>query len=419
MKDYARIAKKLTSVLFLVQSLSSAGFIAVFTVNALVGAELSGQPALAGVPEAVRVLGQAFAALAWGYTMERIGRRWGLAIGQVVGVIGSGIAGGAVIARSFPLFLLGLVLMGMARASAELGRFAAAEVHPPSKRGRAISNVVLGGTVGSVVGPLLVGPTGRWSLGVGFPEMAGPYSVGFLFWGVAGILVFIGLRPDPRDVGRELARLNPHTVPHLRRTRTLPEIFRQPGVIVAIVTVVFAQMVMVTLMVMTSVHMKVHHHPLTAVSLVISVHTLGMYAFSIISGRLTDRWGRGPVIILGSALLILSCLMAAPSTNLLPLAIALFLLGLGWNFAYVAGSTLLADQLSPTERAKTQGFNDLLLGFAAAAGSFGSGMMFAASGYGALGLIAASAALVPLGLALWWQVRGRRAPSAPSNIYQP
>jgi MFS family permease len=246
-KDYARIAKKITVVLFLVQSLSSAGFIAAFTVNALVGVELSGQRSMAGIPETVRVLGQALAALAWGYTMERIGRRRSLAMGQVVGVIGSGIAGAAIIARSFPVFLLGMALMGMARASADLGRFAAAEVHLPTERGRAISNVVLGGTVGSIVGPLLVGPTGHWSFGAGFPELAGPYSVGFLFWGVAAILVFTGLRPDPRDVGTELARLNPSAVPNLDRTRALTEILRQPGVIVAIVAVVFAQMVMVML----------------------------------------------------------------------------------------------------------------------------------------------------------------------------
>ena len=213
MKDYTRIAKKITIVLFLVQSLSSAGFIAIFTVNALVGAELSGKPGLAGVPEAVRVLGQAFASLAWGYTMERIGRRRSLAMGQLVGVIGSAVAGGAVIARSFPLFLVGLVLMGMARASADLGRFAAAEVHLPAERGRAISNVILGGTVGSILGPLLVGPTGLWAFRIGFPELAGPYSIGLLLWGMASVLVFAGLRPDPRDVGRELARLNPHTVP--------------------------------------------------------------------------------------------------------------------------------------------------------------------------------------------------------------
>ncbi len=411
MRDYTRTARKITAVLFSVQSLSSAGFIAVFTVNALVGVELSGRASLAGVPEAVRVLGQALAAMGWGYTMERIGRRRGLASGQMVGVVGSAVAGGAVIAHSFLLFLVGLLLMGMARASADLGRFAAAEVHLPDKRGRAISNVVLGGTVGSVLGPLLVGPTGHWSLGAGLPELAGPYSIGFFFWGCAGILVFIGLRPDPLDVAQELARLNPQSVPHLGKTRTLPEIVRQPGIIVAIVAMVFAQTVMVTLMVMTSVHMKVLHHPLTAVSLVISVHTLGMYALAIVSGRMTDRWGRGPVIILGSIILILSCLMAARSTTLLPLLIALFLLGLGWNFAYVAGSTLLTDQLSPTERAKTQGFNDLLLGFASAAGSLGSGMIFSAVGYGALGWVAALAALVPLSLTLWWQSGGRLAPS--------
>ena len=408
MKDYARTAKKITFILFLVQSLSSAGFIAVFTVNALVGAELSGRPALAGFPETVRVLGQAFAALAWGYTMERIGRRRGFTMGQAVGVVGSAMAGGAVIARSFPVFLFGLLLMGIARASADLGRFAAAEVHLPAERGRAISNVVLGGTVGSVVGPLLAGVMGKWSVGSGFPELAGAYGVGFLVWGIAGILVFTGLRPDPRDLGRELARLHPHTVPHQGRTRALAEILRQPGVIVAIVTVVFAQMVMVTLMVMTSVHMKGHAHPLTAISLVISVHALGMYAFSIVSGRMTDRWGRGPVIICGSGILILSCVLAAPSNNLLPLLIALFLLGLGWNFAYVAGSTLLADQLSPTERAKTQGFNDLMLGFAAATASLGSGLVFAAGSFAILGLVAATAALVPLGLGVWWQVRARR-----------
>jgi len=169
----------------------------------------------------------------------------------------------------------------------------------------------------------------------------------------------------------------------------------------------------------TSVHMKVHQHPLTAVSLVISAHTFGMYAFSVLSGRMADQWGRGPVMILGSTVLILSCLMAAPSVNLLPLAVALFLLGLGWNFAYVAGSTLLADQLSPGERAKTQGFNDLLLNLSSGASQIGSGVVFAAGGYGIMALAAAAAAVVPLGLAVWWQVRGRLAPSVQTYVKRP
>jgi MFS family permease len=410
MKDYARIAKKITIVLFLSQSLSSAGFVAAFTVNALVGVDLSGQQAMAGVPGALYVVGQACGAVAWGFSMERIGRRRGFALGQLMGVIGSAIAVIAVIDRSFPFFLFGLVLVGMARSAVDLGRFAAAEVHLPAERGRAISNVVLGSTVGAIFGPLLVGPMGQLATWAGYPELAGAYIAGAAVLVVAALLIFWGLRPDPRDVGRELARIHPASIPQ-QETRPLEEIVRQPGVIVAMVTMAFAQMVMVVPMSITSVHMKVHQHPLTAVSLVISAHTLGMYAFSIISGRMADRRGRGPVIILGLTVMILSCLMAAPSVNLLPLAFALFLLGLGWNFAYVAGSTLLADQLSPGERAKTQGFNDLLLNLSSGASQVGSGVVYAAGGYGVMGMAAAALAVVPLGLAVWWQVRGRLARS--------
>jgi MFS family permease len=402
MQGYSRIARKITWILFLSQGLSSAGFIAAFTVNALVAVDLTGRTATAGVPGALYVLGQACGAVVWGCSMERIGRRRGLAYGQVIGVIGSAIAMGAVVDRSFLFFLIGLILVGVARSAVDLGRFAAAEVHLPSERGRAISRVVLGSTVGAIFGPLLVGPTGRLAVGVGFSELAGPYGVGFAGLVVAAILIFAGLRPDPRDIGRELARLYPESVT-LQETRSLREIMRQSGVVVAVVSMVFAQLVMIVPMSITSVHMKAHQHPLTAVSLVISAHTLGMYAFSVISGRMTDRWGRGPVIILGSTALIFSCLLAAPSTTLLPLVAALFLLGLGWNFAYVAGSTLLADQLSPKERAKTQGFNDLLLNLASAASQIGSGVVYASGGFGIMALTAAAAAAVPLTLAIWWQ----------------
>ena len=397
--DHGRIARKITLVLFLSQGLSSAGFIAAFTVNALVAVELTGWTAMAGVPGALYVLGQACGALVWGFSMERTGRRRGLAFGQIIGVVGSAIAMAAVVDRSFFFFLGGLILVGMARSAVDLGRFAAAEVHLPAERGQAISKVVLGSTVGAVCGPLLVGPTGRLAAAAGFSELAGPYGVGLIGLILAAMLISAGLRPDPRDIGRELARLHPESIPN-QATRSLAEIVRQPGVVVAMVSMVFAQMVMMVPMSITSVHMKTHEHPLTAVSLVISAHTLGMYAFSMVSGRMTDRFGRGPVIILGSIMMIFSCVMAAPSISLLPLVAALFLLGLGWNFAYVAGSTLLADQLSPKERAKTQGFNDLLLNLASGASQIGSGVVYASGGFGVMGLTAAAAAAVPLTLAI-------------------
>jgi MFS family permease len=407
MKDFDRIAKKITTVLFLSQSLSSAGFIAAFTVNAIVGVDLSGQKAMAGVPGGLYVAGQACGSLVWGLSMERIGRRSVLALGQIAGVFGSAIAAAAVIDRSFAFFLVGLFLVGMARSAVDLGRFVAAEVHLPEKRGRAIANVVLGSTVGAIFGPLLVGPMGYIAARFGYPDLSGTYMAGAGVLAFAALLIFGGLRPEPRDIGRELAEAYPGSTPH-QTTRSLGDIIRHPGVVVAIVTMAFSQMVMVVPMSITSVHMKDHEHALTAVSLVISAHTLGMYAFSVFSGRMTDRWGRGRVIVLGSILMILSCLMAAPSIALFPLTVALFLLGLGWNFAYVAGSTLLADQLAPGERAKTQGFNDLLLNLSSGISQIGSGVVYAAGGYGIMGLAAAAMAVVPLGLAIWWQVRGRR-----------
>jgi MFS family permease len=165
---------------------------------------------------------------------------------------------------------------------------------------------------------------------------------------------------------------------------------------------VLGQMVMVLVMVITSLHMRGHNHGLADISVVISSHTFGMYAFSIVSGRLADRWGRGPVILFGSATLVIACLAATISPDVLPLGVALFLLGLGWNFCYVGGSTLLADQLSPVERARTQGTNDLLVGLASATGSLSSGFIFAALGYNVMAYVSAVFAVIPLVVAWGW-----------------
>jgi MFS family permease len=164
---------------------------------------------------------------------------------------------------------------------------------------------------------------------------------------------------------------------------------------------------MVAIMVITSLHMKGHHHGLGDISHVISAHTLGMYAFSVLSGRLADKWGRGPVILTGAATLLLACVTAPLSPDVLPLAVSLFLLGLGWNFCFVGGSTLLADQLSPTERARTQGVNDLLVGLASATSSLSSGLVFAATGYTVITLVAGALSLIPLIMALTWMRRNQ------------
>ena len=175
---------------------------------------------------------------------------------------------------------------------------------------------------------------------------------------------------------------------------------------------VLGQVVMVAIMVITSLHMKGHDHQLGDISAVISAHTLGMYAFSVVSGRLADRWGRGPVILTGAATLLLACFTAPLSPDVLPLAISLFLLGLGWNFCFVGGSTLLSDQLSPAERARTQGVNDLLVGLASAIGSLGSGLVFAATSYTVITIVAGALSVIPLGMVLNWMLRKRAVAEA-------
>jgi len=343
--------------------------------------------------------------------MDVLGRRGGLSLGLIIGAAGSALAFQAISTSSMLVFLGGMVLMGMGNAAVTLGRFAAAEVNPPSGRGKAISNVVLGGAVGAIAGPLLVGPTGQLALAQGFDELSGAYAASGVLFLLACLVVFSGLRPDPRDLGKEIARLYPDTKADSRPTRSLSQIIRQPEVIVAILAMVLGQMVMVMVMVITALHMRGHDHGLGAVSLVISSHTFGMFGFSIISGRLADRWGRGPVIITGAVTLLLACITAPLSPQVLPLAVSLFLLGLGWNFCFVGGSTLLADQLSPAERARTQGFNDLLVGLASAIASLSSGLIFASLGYTVMALAGAVFSIAPLTAALLWFRSRHRAVS--------
>jgi MFS family permease len=405
MTELSRTARKITFVLFLAQSLASAGFIASATVGSILGAELGGN-AWAGAPSAVFLLGSALAASVWGVLMDILGRRNSIALGLSLGATGAMLVVMSANQSSLLLMYPGMVLMGIGNSAVMLGRFAAAEVNPPEKRGAAISNVVLGGTAGAIFGPLLVGPMGAFSLRLGMDELAGAFIASMVLFVIASVIIFFGLRPDPREVGRQVAALYPDSAPG-GVARPISVILREPAALTAVTAMVLGQVVMVAIMVITSLHMKDHNHQLGDISAVISAHTLGMYAFSVVSGRLADRWGRGPVILTGAVTLLLACLAAPLSPDVLPLAVSLFLLGLGWNFCFVGGSTLLADQLSPAERARTQGVNDLLVGLASATSSLSSGLVFATTSYTVIALVAGGLSLIPLAMVFTWMLRKR------------
>lgn len=390
----ARHARRITTALFVSQSLGSAGSIAAATVAAIVGAELSGLTSLSGLPAAMVQVGVALGSIYWSRRSDSLGRRGALSAALLTGALGAALSMIGVINGNFFIVLGGLFITGSGTAAVQLGRFVAAEVNPRNRRARALSTVVVGGTFGSVVGPLLVGPTSNLALSLGWPEVAGPYfatGIGFL---LTAILLFVSLRPEPKLLGEAVAAEEAGTST-IAPARTTRQLWADPHVRTAIFSVVTAHMVMVGLMQMTSLHMHVQEHPLTNIAIVFSSHTFGMFAFSMLIGWLTDRYGHRLMLGLGAAITLLACLMAPLSPELFPLSFALFLLGIGWNFCYVAGSALLADNLNPSEKGRMQGVNDLFVGGAAATATLGGGLIMAIGGYTLMSMLGA-ALTIPL-----------------------
>lgn len=416
------IARRLTSVLFVAQCLSSAALIANIQVNSIVGAKLSGHVGFAGVAGTLLLVGAAISAHVSGRFMQRFGRRLGLSLGFLVGTVGMLVSGAGVVAGSFGTFLLGVLLLGAARGAADQSRYAAADAQPQHQRARAISMIVFAGTVGAIAGPWLASSKGNLLGALTSAPQSGPMWIGALLFAVAGILIFVLLRPDPLALGRMLAR--PSADAHDRElpARSLGQILRLPATRLALAAMIAGQAVMVLVMSVTSLHMDSHHHGGDEISLVFMAHTLGMYGLSLVNGAVIDRLGRRPAITIGVLLLVAGGLLAPVSLMTAWLALALFLIGLGWNLCYVAGSTLLSDILEPAERSSIQGSIELIINITSAACNLLSGLILAGLGYTILGWLGATLALMPLGV-LIWQAFGRTSadgesatPLAPTMI---
>ncbi len=381
--------------LFLANSLGSAGLIATTTVAAIVGAELSGRTWMAGFPGAAFQVGGALTALLVAFLVSRFGRRNGMTLAGAIGVVGMAAASVAVMMGELGLLLAALAIAGTASAAVRFARFTAAEIVPKVRRGRAVAVVVTAGTVGSVLGPALVAPTGAWSASLGMGALAGPYIAATVLYIAAAAAFYAFLRPEPGLLAAQLESPDSDNLEALP-ARSWRELAADPGVVTAMIVLVISQGVMVMLMGITSLHMHSHDHSLSLISLVFSGHTLGMFAFSILSGYAADRWGRKPVIVVGGLILALSCILAPLSPAFVPIFIALFLLGYGWNLCYVAGSAMLSDYLSAREKAATQGVTDLAMGLVSAASTITGGAVFAISGFTAMSLAGFVASLLLL-----------------------
>jgi MFS family permease len=390
----AGVRRRLMAALFGAQSINSAAMTLAFTPLSIVAALLTGNEALAGVPATVLLLGRAGAAFPIGALMDRRGRRAGISLGLLGAVIGSAVIVVGLLQSSFALFLFGVLLTGMGRGASEQARYVAADIEPPERVANGIGTLVFANTVGAVLGPLLLPWSEGWAEARGVIGLAGPYVLATALTAAALATVFIFLRPDPRDISLRTLHATAHA-PAEETARRQGEVFRLPAVQLAILTLAISQLVMTLIMVITPLHMQHEHHDMTQISLVIAAHTLGMFGLSGLTGRMTARFGPLPLILAGALILAASAILAPLAQGTLALAVALFLLGLGWNFGFVAGSALLTDALRPGERGKTQGLSETLVAVASAAGSLSTGVAFQ---YG--GLIAVSMIGLALVLAL-------------------
>jgi MFS family permease len=347
--------------------------------------------------------------------MARYGRRLGLTLGYSLATVGGILGVLAILQGSFPLLLVSSALQGVGRASGDQGRFVAGEIFPHAERARMIGRLVFAGTIGAVVGPVLVSPTGRLMESLGTDPDIGPWVALFVLGGLAALFIFFLLRPDPSviaaSISEEEARQEIHADGTPQEVRPLQTLLMLPKVQLAIVAVLISQTVMVVLMVMTPLHMDHHSYGRDTISMVIALHTLGMFGLSPLTGYLIDRFGSIPMLFAGALVLAASALIAPVAATEFVLAFALFLLGLGWNFGFVSGSSLLSDALQGDERSRVQGVNDSIVFFGAGLGSIGAGLLFASGGYQAVSVAGLVLIAVLVGM-IWWTNRPELAPEA-------
>ena len=437
--DRAALQSGAIRTLVLSQVLSGLGMASGIAVGALLAQQLSGSDTLAGLGTTSQVLGGALIAIPVARVMAARGRRPGLQLGYLLAFVGAAIVVSAALADSFPLMLVGMLLFGGGTSANGQARYAAADLALPARRGRDLSIVVWATTIGSVIGPNLVGPGKALAQAVGLPDLAGSFVFSLAGFLMAWVVINRLLRPDPLLTSRALERAGRAAAPERHRdpngdlagsaelepadllgpvepdsvahadvaddadadadaddhdgslSRGLRIVRANPMARLGMITVALGHLVMVSVMVMTPLYMSHGNAELEVIGFVISMHIVGMYAFSPLVGAAVDRWGGRSVAATGGVILTVAGLLASRAhtgwSGLL--LVALVLLGLGWSCTLVSGSTLLTASVTASERPAVQGLSEVVMGLAGAGGGALAGVVVGGLGYPTLALAAA------------------------------
>ena len=394
--DRHQIQRHTVGTLMAANAFGYAGFVAMAAVIALLASEMTGNDSIAGIPAAAATLGTAAAAAPLALRSKRFGRRMGIRRGYLIGVLGCGVAFVAGQAGMFALLVVAMAAVGVGNASNLQNRFVAADLAEEEQRARSIAMVVWVGTIGAVIGS----PSALWAnrvgTGLGVAEWATPALLGALGFGVAGLVITTTLRPDPLQVAGGIDPDAPRHNPIQGAVRAARIVWPNLQARLAIVAMAISQMAMVAVMVMTPLHMKDHGHAELS-TIVIAVHVLGMFGLAPLIGRWADRVGRIRAVQAGALILGVGTVSAVIAGYVPALMfVGLFLLGVGWSVALIAGSALLTESLLESERVAAQGLADVLMSLLGATAAFSSGFVKTLVGYEWLANFATMAAVLIL-----------------------
>ena len=385
-------ARKNVALLAGCQAMLFTNNVTLISLAALAGFSLADNKALATLPATAYVVGAALTTLPASFFMRRFGRQTGFQAGTAMGMAGALVCCLALWLHSFWLLCAGVLVLGVYNAFGQYYRFAAADAASHDFKAKAISLVLTGGLVGGIIGPEL----SKYTRDMFAVPFLGAYASLIVFCLITmGLLAFIRI-PQPSVAERH------------EPVRPLARIMAQPAFIVAVTGSALGYGVMNLLMTATPLAMGLCGHPYSSAATVIQWHVIGMFAPAFFTGSLIKRYGVLPVMSAGVALEALCVGIALSGVLVANFWWALLLLGIGWNFLYVGGTTLLTDCYRVSEKAKAQGMHDFLVFLTTATSSFSSGLLMNRNGWAMLNY-AAMPVLVVIAAAIVWLGLQRRA----------
>jgi predicted MFS family arabinose efflux permease len=375
------------------QALLNSASTLIMTTSALIGFALADNKVWATVPVACMYGGSLLVTFPASVLMKAVGRRAGFLLGLVIGLAGAALATWAIVARDFAAFAAGSLLLGVSNGFGQYYRFAAADIGGTEYRSRAISWVLAGGVAAALIGPNLANYSRDILTGAPF---AGSYASLLVLYGLSIVLVSQVQIPTPSGIERYGSQ------------RPLIQIALQPTYLVAVTGAMIAYGVMNLVMTSTPLAMAGCGHAFSDTALVFQWHVLAMFAPSFVTGSLIQRFGVTRIMSVGALLLLASILTSLSGLEVGYFLVALVLLGLGWNFLFIGGTTLVTESYTASEKAKAQGLNDLLVFGTVALTAGSSGLLHQLVGWRALNIVVLPLVVLAFCMALWLSYHRRQ-----------